>query len=195
MGEIYRQGKRTAKTQAVCLELSPLRSIPEFPLPTHSPARVSRGAYYTGAVQAYLTLVSTKLLTFSGLTCAINLHFAQTLTRNAKLARDCRNGGWGVKTNVSSDYDLTRDCEGLPTLHSLLRKIFCYVFRVALTDNSMKLRILKICMFRFYSYGRCRVTFFFRMLSVFTEKPASQSSLSLNLVSLKAWGLLSKNVR
>ena len=44
MGEIYRQGKRTSKTQAVWLELSPLRSIPEFALPTQSPARVSRGA-------------------------------------------------------------------------------------------------------------------------------------------------------
>ena len=44
MGEIYRQGKRTAKTQAVCVELSPLRSILEFLLPTQSPVRVSRGA-------------------------------------------------------------------------------------------------------------------------------------------------------
>ena len=89
----------------------------------------------------------------------------------------------------------TSDCEGLPALHSLLRKTFCYVFRVALTDNSMKLRILKICMFRFYNYGRCCVTFFFRLVSVFTEKPGSQSSLSLNLVSQKASCLLSKNVR
>lgn len=56
----------------------------------------------------------------------------------------------------------TRDCEGLLAVHSLLRKIFFYVFRVALTDNSMKLRILKICVSRFYSYGRCRVTFFFQ---------------------------------
>ena len=88
-----------------------------------------------------------------------------------------------------------RLCEGLPAIHSPLRKIFCYVFRVALTDNSMKLRILKICMFRFYSYGRCHVTFLFRTASVFTEKPASQSSLSLNLVSLKTSRLLSKNVR
>ena len=37
------------------------------------------------------------------------------------------------------------------------------------------------------------MTFFFRMVSVFTEKPASQSSLSLNLVSLKASGLSVKN--
>ena len=43
MGEIYRQGKRTANTQAVCLELSPLRSIPEFPSP-HSPPSESVGA-------------------------------------------------------------------------------------------------------------------------------------------------------
>ena len=44
MGEIYGQGKRTALTQAVFLELSPLRCIPEFPLPTQSAVSVSRDA-------------------------------------------------------------------------------------------------------------------------------------------------------
>ena len=39
------------------------------------------------------------------------------------------------------------------------------------------------------------MTFFFRLVSVFTEKPGSQSSLSLDLVSQKASCLLSKNVR
>ena len=33
IGEIYCQGRRTAKTQAVCLELGPLWSILEFPSP------------------------------------------------------------------------------------------------------------------------------------------------------------------
>ena len=34
MGEMYLQGRRTAKTQAVCLELGPLCSILEFPSPS-----------------------------------------------------------------------------------------------------------------------------------------------------------------
>ena len=67
-------------------------------------------------------------------------------------------------------------------LHSLLWKIFlwCYVFRVALADESMKLRILIIYMFLFYSYRRWCVSFFFRMVSFFAvwSWPESQSSLS-----------------
>ena len=54
IGEIYCQGRRTAKTQEVCLELGPLCSILEFSLhtqPLPRPAGVIRGAY-TGAVQA-----------------------------------------------------------------------------------------------------------------------------------------------
>ena len=51
MGEIYLQGKRTAKTQAVCLELrSPLLHFRVSPLHPASPhAGVIIGAY-TGAV-------------------------------------------------------------------------------------------------------------------------------------------------
>ena len=77
MGKIYCQGKRTTKKQAVCLELGPLCSISEFPLPTlpPPPARVIRGAF-TGVVQSYLTF-SIKLLTFSGLTCAITYILAK----------------------------------------------------------------------------------------------------------------------
>ena len=74
------EGRRTTKTQAVCLELGPLCSILGFPLPTQPsppppPAEVIRGAY-TGAVQAYFTFSICKLLTFSGLKCAISLYFA-----------------------------------------------------------------------------------------------------------------------
>ena len=47
IGEIYCQGRRTAKTQAVCLELGPLCSILEFP----SPPSLSPDP----PVQAYLT--------------------------------------------------------------------------------------------------------------------------------------------
>ena len=77
VGKIYCQGKRTTKKQAVCLELGPLCSISEFPLPTQPPppARVIRGAF-TGVVQSYLTF-SIKLLTFSGLTCAITYILAK----------------------------------------------------------------------------------------------------------------------
>ena len=77
MGKIYCQGKRTTKKQAVCLELGPLCSIAEFPLPTQPPppAGVIRGAF-TGAVQSYLTF-SIKLLTFSGLKCAITYILAK----------------------------------------------------------------------------------------------------------------------
>ena len=52
-------------------------------------AGVIRGGY-TCAVQAYLTSIC-KLLTFSGLKCAISLYFAQTLLRNAKLSRGYQN--------------------------------------------------------------------------------------------------------
>ena len=77
------------------LRASPLFSILGFSLPTQSPpppllAGVIRGAY-TCAVQAYLTFFICKLLTFSGLKCAINPYFAQTLLRNAKLARGYQN--------------------------------------------------------------------------------------------------------
>ena len=77
VGKIYCQGKRTTKKQAVCLELGPLCSISEFPLPTQPPppARVIRGAF-KGVVQSYLTF-SIKLLTFSGLTCAITYILAK----------------------------------------------------------------------------------------------------------------------
>ena len=73
-----------------------LCSILGFPLPPApalSPpptAGVIRGAY-TGAVQAYVTFPICKLLTFSGSKCAISLYFAQTLLRNAKLARSYQN--------------------------------------------------------------------------------------------------------
>ena len=117
MGEIYCQGRRTAKTQAISLELGPLCSILEFPLPTQPlprPAGVIRGAY-TGAVQAYLTFslaleverptytamekrpgdeaehFLSNCLPFPGLKRAVSLYFAQTLPRNAKLARGCQN--------------------------------------------------------------------------------------------------------
>ena len=77
VGKIYCQGKRTTEKQAVCLELGPLYSISEFPLPTQRPppAGVIRGAF-TGAVQSYLTF-SIKLLTFCGLTCAITYVLAK----------------------------------------------------------------------------------------------------------------------
>ena len=54
------EGRRTAKRQAVCLELGPLCSILGVPLPhpppppPPPPAGVISGAC-TGAVQAYLT--------------------------------------------------------------------------------------------------------------------------------------------
>ena len=77
MGKIYCQGKRTTKTQAVCLELGPLCSISEFPFPTQPPppAGVIRGAF-PGAVQSYLTF-SIKLLTLSDLTCSITYILAK----------------------------------------------------------------------------------------------------------------------
>ena len=60
------------------------------PHPASPPAGVIGGAC-TGVVQAYLTFCNCKLLTFSGLKCAISLYFAQTLLRNAKLARGYQN--------------------------------------------------------------------------------------------------------
>ena len=77
VSKIYCQGRRTTKKQAVRLELGPLCSISEFPLPTQPPPPVGviRGAF-TGAVQSYLTF-SIKLLTFSGLTCAITYILAK----------------------------------------------------------------------------------------------------------------------
>ena len=85
VGKIYCQGKRTTKKQAVCLELGPLCSISEFPLPTQPPpfAGVIRGAF-TGAVQSYLTF-SIKLLTFSGLTCAITYILAKRFSEMQNL--------------------------------------------------------------------------------------------------------------
>ena len=73
--ETMGEGRRTAKTQAVCLELSPLYSILGFPLPTQPPppARVIRGAY-TGAVQAYLTFSICNIL------CP-NIYLAYTLPK------------------------------------------------------------------------------------------------------------------
>ena len=41
-----------------------------------------------------------------------------------------------------------------------------HVCRVALVDKSTKLRILIIYMFHFYSFRRCRVSFFFGMVPV-----------------------------
>ena len=82
------EGRRTAKTQAVCLELGPLCSILGFPLPTQpSPSPPPTAGVIRGVVQAYLTFSICKLLTFSGLKCSISLYFTQTLPRNAKLAR------------------------------------------------------------------------------------------------------------
>ena len=100
MGKIYCQGKRTTEKQAVCLELGPLCSISEFPLPTQPPpsAGVIRGAY-TGAVQSYLTF-SIKLLTFSGLTCAITYILAKRSSEMQNLfefARTTENlNTWGA---------------------------------------------------------------------------------------------------
>ena len=49
------------------------------------------------------------------------------------------------------------------TSQSLVENIFwCYVFRDSLENKSIKLRILIIYMFLFYSYRRCRVSFFFQ---------------------------------
>ena len=105
IGEIYCQGRRTAKTQAVCLELGPLCSILEFPSPpslSPDPPDQETGLIrdaYTGAVQQSQGKAtrgrgwtfSIKLLTFSGLKCAVSLYFSQTLLRNAKFARVCPN--------------------------------------------------------------------------------------------------------
>ena len=69
--------------------------------------------------------------------------------------------------------------KGLP-LSSLLRKIYflhCYLFRVALADKSMKLRILIIYMFRSYSHRGRRVSFFFRMVYL-----SSRYNLGLNVL-------------
>ena len=55
---------------------SPLLNFRVFPPhPASFPARVIRGAF-TGVVQSYLTF-SIKLLTFSGLTCAITYILAK----------------------------------------------------------------------------------------------------------------------
>ena len=74
--ETMGEGRRTAKAQAVCLELSPLCFILGFPLPTQPPpppARVIRGAY-TGAVLAYLTFSICNIL------CP-NIYLAYTLPK------------------------------------------------------------------------------------------------------------------
>ena len=68
----------------------PLPPAPALSPPPPPTAGVIRGAY-TGAVQAYVTFPICKLLTFSGSKCAISLYFAQTLLRNAKLARGYQN--------------------------------------------------------------------------------------------------------
>ena len=61
---------------------SPLLNFRVFPPhPASFPARVIRGAF-TGVVQSYLTF-SIKLLTFSGLTCAITYILA-------KVAQKCK---------------------------------------------------------------------------------------------------------
>ena len=109
-----------------------LCSILGFPLPTYpsplpppSPpppptAGVIRGAY-TGAVQAYVTFPICKLLTFSGSKCAISLYFAQTLLRNAKLARSYQNHR-NIALNTSGALKLRRFSS--PDLASLK----CYAF-------------------------------------------------------------------
>ena len=97
MGKIYCQGKLTTKKQAVCLERGSLCSISEFPLPTQPPfpAGVIRGAF-TGAVQSYLTF-SIKLLTFSGLTCAITYILAKRCSEMQNLFEFARNTRGALK--------------------------------------------------------------------------------------------------
>ena len=92
------EGRRTAKTQAVCVELGPLCSILGFPLPTQPSPSLPPASYLPellgrlyGRGSGYLTFSICKLLSFSGLKCAISLYFAQTLLRNAKLARGYQN--------------------------------------------------------------------------------------------------------
>ena len=65
-------------------------SPPHSASPPPRLAGVIRGVY-TGAVKASLTFSICKLLTFSGLKCAISVYFAQTFLRNAKLARGYQN--------------------------------------------------------------------------------------------------------
>ena len=85
MGEIYLQGKLTAKPQTLWLELGRLGSISKSPTPPPPPARVIRGAY-TGVVLDMHFLSNCSLFFWLD----ISLYFAQTLLRNAKLARGCR---------------------------------------------------------------------------------------------------------
>ena len=73
--------------------VGPPCSISEFPFPTQPPppARVIRGAF-TGVVQSYLTY-SIKLLTFSGLTCAITYIFAKSSSEMQNLFEFARTTG------------------------------------------------------------------------------------------------------
>ena len=48
-------------------------------------------SYILRLCKGYLTFSICKLLTFSGLKCAVSVYFPQTLLRNAKLARGCQN--------------------------------------------------------------------------------------------------------
>ena len=92
VGKIYCQGKRTTKTQAVCLELGPLCSISEFPLPTQPPppAWVITGRF-SGRRSVVLDIFY-QTAHFFCLDMCDNLYFGKTLLlRNAKLVRVCQN--------------------------------------------------------------------------------------------------------
>ena len=194
VGKIYCQRKRTTKTQAVCLELGPFCSISEFPLPTQPtpPAGVIKGAF-TGAFQSYLTF-SIKLITFSGLTCAI------TYILGGKGVLD-RGGGGGLLPFFPWKGGLIRGRGAYLTggvnigftvhftiigVKKIIRRFFkswfhcirayryivlcwknIFLVLVALADTSTKLRILIIHIFCFYSYRRCRVSFFLGIVSFF----------------------------
>ena len=92
VGKIYCQGKRTTKTQAVCLELGPLCSISGFPLPTQPPppAWVITGRF-SGRRSVVLDIFY-QTAHFFWLDMCDNLYFGKTLLlRNAKLVRVCKN--------------------------------------------------------------------------------------------------------
>ena len=87
--ETMGEGRRTAKTQAVCLELSPLYSILGFPLPTQPPPpRPSHQGCLYGRGSGVLDIF---YLQYTLPKHILSLYFAQTLLRNAKLVRGYQN--------------------------------------------------------------------------------------------------------
>ena len=92
VGKIYCQGKRTTKAQAVCLELGPLCSISEFPLPTQPPlpAGVISGAF--GGRDSVVFDIFYQTAHFFWHDMCHNLYLGKTVLRiNAKLVRVCQN--------------------------------------------------------------------------------------------------------